>query len=113
MLLVDGIHHNIAPVDCLDVAEGQVLLNLHPALEDVDEAVEAHRLHVLHLIDGQGVVLDQLVVTDYSQPKDKGKGFTLYTVYHCFGSGSGSARIRIKICLLDPDPDPGGKNLET
>ena len=51
MLLVDGIHHNIAPVDCLDVAEGQVLLNLHPALEDVDEAVEAHRLHVLHLID--------------------------------------------------------------
>ena len=71
MLLVDGIHHNIAPVDCLDVAEGQVLLNLHPALEDVDEAVEAHRLHVLHLIDGQGVVLDELVAADDGQPRQK------------------------------------------
>jgi hypothetical protein len=42
-------------------------------LEDVGEAVEAHPLHVLHLVDGEGVVLDQLVAPYHRQPGGRGK----------------------------------------
>ncbi len=42
-------------------------------LEDVGEAVEAHPLHVLHLVDGEGVVLDQLVAPDDRQPSERRK----------------------------------------
>ncbi len=30
--------------------------------------MEAHPLHVLHLVDGEGVVLDQLVAPYHRQP---------------------------------------------
>ncbi len=42
-------------------------------LEDVGEAVEAHPLHVLHLVDGERVVLDQLVAPYDRQPGERGK----------------------------------------
>jgi hypothetical protein len=42
-------------------------------LEDVGEAVEAYPLHVLHLVDGEGVVLDQLVAPYHRQPGRRGE----------------------------------------
>ncbi len=34
--------------------------------------MEAHPLHVLHLVDGEGVVLDQLVAPYHRQPSESG-----------------------------------------
>jgi hypothetical protein len=71
MLLMNWVDNNAAPVDGLHVAEGGILLNPHAALQDVGEAVEADGFHFLHLVDGQGVVLDKFVSADDGQSTRK------------------------------------------
>lgn len=61
------IHHYLPPVNRLHVAEGRILLDPHPALHDVRQAEQAQGPHVLHLVDGQGVVVDEPVTANDRQ----------------------------------------------
>ena len=63
-VLVVFLDHNLLPVDGVHIAEEGVLLDPYATVHDVGEAGEADPDHVLHLVDGEGVELDQLVASD-------------------------------------------------
>ena len=61
------IYHNLPPVNRLHVAEGRILLDPYSALHDVRQAEQTQGPHVLHLVYGQGVVVDEPVTANDRQ----------------------------------------------